>query len=152
MCTICDAMGCSLPGSSVYGIFPGKTTEVGCLALFQGIFLTQGSNLCVLSLLHCRQILFPWAIGVRTTIEQDSALTRMSSDTRYTRNIKWNKPVTKGQILYASKYMRDSKVIKFMETESKGGYRWGTESVFIGDSFSFGQWQCPMGVGDLVQQ
>ena len=34
---------------------PGKNTEVGCLALLQGIFLTQGSNLC---LLHCRWILY----------------------------------------------------------------------------------------------
>ena len=31
---------------------PGKNTEVGCLALFQGIFLTQGSNPCLLCLLH----------------------------------------------------------------------------------------------------
>ena len=33
---------------------PGKNTEVGCHALLQGIFLTQGSNL---GLLHCRWIL-----------------------------------------------------------------------------------------------
>ena len=32
--------------------FPGKNTEVGCHFLLQGIFLTQGSNLCLLSLLH----------------------------------------------------------------------------------------------------
>ena len=31
---------------------PGKNTEVGCRALLQGIFLIQGSNLCLLSLLH----------------------------------------------------------------------------------------------------
>ena len=30
---------------------PGKNTGVGCHALFQGIFLTQGSNLCLLCLL-----------------------------------------------------------------------------------------------------
>ena len=33
---------------------PGKNTGVGCCALLQGIFLTQGSNS---SLLHCRQVL-----------------------------------------------------------------------------------------------
>ena len=33
---------------------PGKTTEVGCHSLLQGIFLTQGSNP---GLPHCRQIL-----------------------------------------------------------------------------------------------
>ena len=32
--------------------FPGKNTEVGCSFLLQEIFLTQGSNLCLLSLLH----------------------------------------------------------------------------------------------------
>ena len=32
-----------------------KNTEVGCLPLLQGTFLTWGSNLC---LLHCQQILF----------------------------------------------------------------------------------------------
>ena len=34
---------------------PGKNTGVGCHALLQGIFLTQGLNL---GLLHCRQILY----------------------------------------------------------------------------------------------
>ena len=31
---------------------PGKSTGVGCHFLFQGIFLTQGSNPCLLCLLH----------------------------------------------------------------------------------------------------
>ena len=35
-----------------------KNTGVGCQALLQGIFLTQGLNLHVLNLLHCRQILY----------------------------------------------------------------------------------------------
>ena len=35
----------------------GKDTGVGCHALLQRIFLTQGSNLCLLQLLHCRQTL-----------------------------------------------------------------------------------------------
>ena len=34
---------------------PGKSTEVGCHFLLQGIFPTWGSNPC---LLHCRQILY----------------------------------------------------------------------------------------------
>ena len=49
---LCDAMNCSLPGSSVHGDSPGKNTEVGCHFLLQGIFLTQGSNPCLLCLLH----------------------------------------------------------------------------------------------------
>ena len=34
------------------GDFPGKNTGVGCYALLQGIFLTQGSNTPLLHLLH----------------------------------------------------------------------------------------------------
>ena len=40
----CNPMDCSLPGSSVHGIFPGKNTEVCCHFLLQGIFLTQSPN------------------------------------------------------------------------------------------------------------
>ena len=50
-----DIMDCSPPGSSVHGDSPSKDTGVGCHALFQGTFLTQGSNP---GLLHCRQILY----------------------------------------------------------------------------------------------
>ena len=45
--TLCDSMDCSPPGSSVHGDSPGKNTGVGCHALLQGIFPTQGLNLCV---------------------------------------------------------------------------------------------------------
>ena len=53
--TLCDPIDCSLPGSSVHGILPGNSTEVGCHFLLQGIFLTQGSNP---GLPHCRQTLY----------------------------------------------------------------------------------------------
>ena len=42
--TLCDPMDCSPPGSSVHGDCPGKNTGVGCHALQQGIFPTQGLN------------------------------------------------------------------------------------------------------------
>ena len=48
-------MDCSLPSTSVLGDSPGKNTGVGCHALLQGIFPTQGSNP---GLLHSRQILY----------------------------------------------------------------------------------------------
>ena len=51
--TLCDHMDCSLQGSSVHQDSPGKNTGVGCHALLQGIFPTQGSNP---SLSHCRRI------------------------------------------------------------------------------------------------
>ena len=38
---------------------PGKNTGVGCHSLPQGIFWTQGSNLSLPHLLHCRWILYP---------------------------------------------------------------------------------------------
>ena len=53
--TLCDPMGCSLPDSSVHENSPGKNTGVGCHALLQGIFPTQGLNP---GLLHCRRILY----------------------------------------------------------------------------------------------
>ena len=53
--TLCDAMDCIPPGSSVHGDSPGKNSGVGSLSLFQGIFLTQELNQ---GLLHCRQILY----------------------------------------------------------------------------------------------
>ena len=40
---LCDPMGHSPPGSRPWDS-PGKKTGVGCHALLQGIFLTQGSN------------------------------------------------------------------------------------------------------------
>ena len=40
---------------------PGKNTGVGCHALLQGIFLTQGPNPCLLGLLHCQADSLPRA-------------------------------------------------------------------------------------------
>ena len=52
-------MDCSLPGSSVHGDSLGKNTGMGCHALLQGIFHTQGLNLCLLCLLHWQVGSFP---------------------------------------------------------------------------------------------
>ena len=41
---------------------PGKNTGVGCDALLQGIFLTQGSSLCLLCLLHWQAGSLPLAL------------------------------------------------------------------------------------------
>ena len=53
--TLCDPMDCSPARLLCPWDSPGKNTGVGCHALLQGIFLTQGSNL---GLPHCRQILY----------------------------------------------------------------------------------------------
>ena len=52
----CSPKHCSPPGFSVHGDSPGKNTGVGCHALPQGIFRTQGSNPGLLHLLH-------WQVG-----------------------------------------------------------------------------------------
>ena len=49
--TLCNLMDCSLCSWNS----PDENTGVGCHALFQGLFLTQGLNP---GLLHCRQILY----------------------------------------------------------------------------------------------
>ena len=56
--TFCDPMYCSPSGSSVHGDSPGKNTGVGCHALLQGIFWTQGSNP---GLPHCIRSFTTWA-------------------------------------------------------------------------------------------
>ena len=53
--TLCDPMDCSPPGSFVHADSLSKNTGVGCHALLQGIFPTQGSNP---GLPNCRQILY----------------------------------------------------------------------------------------------
>ena len=53
--TLCDPMDCSPPGFFVHGDSPGKNTGVGCHALLQGIFPTQGLNPAIL---HGRRILY----------------------------------------------------------------------------------------------
>ena len=52
-------MDCSLSASSVYGILQAGILDWVAMPTSKGIFATQGSNP---SLLHCRQIVYRWAI------------------------------------------------------------------------------------------
>ena len=63
--SLCDPTDCSLPGSSIHGDCPGKSTGVGCHALLQGIFPTQGPNP---GLTHCRWILYHLSHEANPTI------------------------------------------------------------------------------------
>ena len=56
--TLYNPSDCSPPGSSVHEILSGKNTGVGCHFLLQGTFPTQGLNLSLLCLLHCKWILY----------------------------------------------------------------------------------------------
>ena len=53
--TLCNRVDCSQPGSSIRRDSQGNNTSLGCHALLQGIFPTQGSNP---DLPHSRQILY----------------------------------------------------------------------------------------------
>ena len=48
--TLCDPIDCSPLGSSVHEIFQAWNTGAGCHFCLQGIFPTQGLNLCLLHL------------------------------------------------------------------------------------------------------
>ena len=50
--TLCDPMGCSQPGSSVYGILQARTLEWVAVPSCGGSSQTQGSNPPLLCLLH----------------------------------------------------------------------------------------------------
>ena len=59
LCSVASVVSNSLQPSELYPArllgpwdFPSKSTGVGCHFLFQGVFLIQGSNLCLLGLLH----------------------------------------------------------------------------------------------------
>ena len=54
--TLWDPMDCSPPGSFVHGILQARILEWAAISLLQGIFLTQGSSLCLLCLLY-------WQVG-----------------------------------------------------------------------------------------
>ena len=52
------------PWTVAHQDFPGKNTRVGCHVLLQGIFLTQGLNLSLLSLLHWQADSLPLAPSI----------------------------------------------------------------------------------------
>ena len=80
--TLCDPLDCSPPGSSVHGDSPGKNTDVGCHDLLQGIFLTQGSNLSLLRLLH-------WQAGSLPLMPPAKPLCVESGRKKKVRQITW---------------------------------------------------------------
>ena len=57
------------PGSSVHGILQARFLKWVSMPSSRGIFPTQGSNSCLLWLLHCRQIFYRWA--TREALQND---------------------------------------------------------------------------------
>ena len=66
--TLGDLIDCIQLGSSVHGDSPGKNTGVGCHFLLQGIFLTQGSDLQLVCLMHWQADSLPLALLGRSRI------------------------------------------------------------------------------------
>ena len=60
--TLCDPVDCSQPCSLFMG-FPRQEYWSGLPCLPPEDLLYPGLNLCLLCLLHCRQILYQWATG-----------------------------------------------------------------------------------------
>ena len=58
--TLCNPVDCRPSGSSVHGVLEARTLQaVGCHALLQGIFPTQGMNLRLLCFLHWQAVSLP---------------------------------------------------------------------------------------------
>ena len=60
--TPCDPMDCSQPDSSVHGMLQARILELDCHSLLQGIFPSHRWSLHLLWFLHCRCILYCWAL------------------------------------------------------------------------------------------
>ena len=50
--TLCDSVDCILPGFFVHGILQARILEWVAIFFSRGIFLTQGLNLCLYSLIN----------------------------------------------------------------------------------------------------
>ena len=111
---VCNPMDYSPPGSSVHGDSPGKNTRVGCLALLQGIFPRQGSNL---GLLHCRWVLYCLRHLVKFKYEQYVLSTIKKNDKIIKETLHNNYPASWHS--YAKHISSDIKVNKW-ERKSSG--------------------------------
>ena len=59
--TVCNPMDCSPPGSPAHGFLQARILEWVAMTSSKGIFQTQGSNLCLLHLLHWKAGSLPLA-------------------------------------------------------------------------------------------
>ena len=70
---LCDSIDCSLPDSSVHGILQARILEWVATPSSRGIFPTQGSNLCLLRLLHWQVGSLPLVLPVCGSDSRESA-------------------------------------------------------------------------------
>ena len=75
--TLCDPMDCSLPGSSVHGIFHGKSIGVGCHCLLRVHYwkewkFSNYNSGCVLShSVQSHSLQPPWAVAHQTLLSME---------------------------------------------------------------------------------
>ena len=74
--TLCDPMGCSLPGFSIHGIFQARILEWVAISFSRGSSQPRNRTLCFL---HCRQTLYPLSHqGMRVKEESEKASLKLS--------------------------------------------------------------------------
>ena len=100
--TLCNTMGCNLPGSSVHRDSPGKNTGVGCHALLQGIFLTQGLNLGLLCLLHWQAGSLPLALDSITSLVAQMVKNLPAMRETWVRSLDWEDSLEEGMETHSS--------------------------------------------------
>ena len=88
--TLSDPMDCSLSGSSIHRIFQARILEWVAIFLLQWVFPTQGWNLRLLCLLHCKQTLYP--LRLQGNPSCSSVIHFLSIESRPMRS--WWKPQT----------------------------------------------------------
>ena len=104
--------------------FLGKDTGVGYHSFLQGIFLTQGSNLC---LLHCRQILYYLSHQVNQKRDEEGLYVHLKSSQcsrlQITFNVSW--------IHNAHKKSWSCESPEFSKAKTRGLYQRGKQSKMI---------------------
>ena len=77
---------------------PGRNTEVSCYALLQGIFLTQGSNLSLLCLLH-------WQVGSLPLVPPGKPIRGRAGKVNLPVSLRWHPPAHSGSLLWGLSFI-----------------------------------------------
>ena len=77
---------------------PGRNTEVSCYALLQGIFLTQGSNLSLLCLLH-------WPVGSLPLVPPGKPIRGRAGKVNLPVSLRWHPPAHSGSLLWGLSFI-----------------------------------------------
>ena len=111
---------------------PGKNSGVHCHALFQGIFPSQASNLHLLHLLYCWQILYQWV-----TLSVEKAMAPHSSTLAW--KIPWTEEPGRLQFMGSRRVGHDWATSLSLFTFMHWRRKWQPTPVFLpGESQGWG--------------